>query len=256
MDNTSKKAFKKSFMGGFKKEDVASYIADLAAEHSRELESVREELKVANSKIEDLSSENQALSNEKKDLIKKVDDLSVKVTEGDDAKAELIALKEEYEALNAEKEKLEAEIASLKNEISAKDVKISQYEAKEIELSRSKEQIANLELDARNRSKQLEDDAKARIANELAAHKAYIESENEKLSQYRAKTIAEVEAIVAEVADTYGDTKKAVYEFKTGFKGVVAELARGIDTISDASLGIENAFNALKTECDNMREGK
>ena len=58
------------------------------------------------------------------------------------------------------------------------------------------------------------------------------------------------------MSESYDGTKNAVQDFKIGFKAVVTELARGIDTISDASFNIEDAFNALKADCGNMREGK
>jgi len=78
----------------------------------------------------------------------------------------------------------------------------------------------------------------------------------QKLAAYREKTLSEIENLVAEMSASYDGTKNAVQDFKTGFKAVVTELAREIDTISDASFNIEDAFNALKTDCGNMREVK
>lgn len=256
MDNTSKKLFKKSFMGGFKREDVATYIAEISAEHASETRKLGDELKAAENTNQELASANGVLENEKKDLLNRVDDLSVKVSEGDAAKAELLALKEDYANLKAEKEKMAEEIAALKNALSASEAQISQYQAHEQEVRKSKEQIANLELDARNRATQIENEARADMAAEIAEHKAYIESENQKLDIYREETYSKIETLISKMADSYDNTKNAVYDFKTGFKAVVTELARGIDSISDTSLAIEEAFNELKADCSNMREGK
>ena len=238
MDNTSKKLFKKSFMGGFNREDVANYIADLAGEHSREMGNIKAQLSAAECQAEELGATCKSLENDKKDLLGRVDELSAKVIEGDAAKAELLALKEAYSAMQAENE-------SLKNALSASELKVNEYRTREEEFTRSKEQIANLELDARNRSKQIEEETKSKM-----------DAEMEKLDAYRKGILSEVEALVAEMGSEYQETKNAVNEFKLGFKSVVTDLARGIDTIAESSLGIENAFNALQEKCKNMQEGK
>ena len=58
MDNTSKKLFKKSFVGGFKKEDVANYIAEAATEHAREMDAVMSDMKALEAKNADIISAN------------------------------------------------------------------------------------------------------------------------------------------------------------------------------------------------------
>jgi len=243
-------------MGGFKKEDVANYIAEAATEHAREIDAVKGDIKALETKNAEMTSVNEAQLEEKKNLLSRVDELSVKVSEGEAAKADLFALKEKYADLVTEKENLSSEILTLQNEISAKDAKIAQYEAREQEISRNKEQIANLELDARKRAEQMVEDTKEKMSKELEENRVYIESEKQKLAAYREKTLSEIENLVAEMSASYDGTKNAVQDFKTGFKAVVTELAREIDTISDASFNIEDAFNALKTDCGNMREVK
>ncbi len=256
MDNTSKKLFKKSFVGGFKREDVADYIADLAAKHAQEIEKLQGELKAAETKNSELLSANNDLVGEKKELLSRIDKLTATVAEGDAAKAELLALEEVRANIAADKESLETELASVKNALSASEAKVSEYQAREQEIRKNKEQIANLELEARNRSNRVEEETRNRMASEVAENKAYIDGEIKKLNQYRETVYAEIENLVAEMSESYQSTKDAVGDFKIGFKSVVTELAREIDSISDASLNIEDAFNALSSKCKNMREGQ
>lgn len=256
MDNTSKKLFKKSFMGGFKREDVATYIAELAEEHAREVEALRSEIESAQNKITEMERKSAEDQKKIKELNASVDELSVKAEDGEITKAQLDALKEEFSTVKSEKETLEEEISNLRNEVSARDAKIAQYQSHEQEVRRNKEQIANLELDARKRSEQIEETAKARMEEERAAHKEYIEDEKRKLEEHRETVICEIEALVAKMAASYENTKSAVGDFKVGFKAVVTELAREIDSLSDSSLNVEDALNVLVADCKSIREDK
>lgn len=238
MDNASKKAFKKSAFGGFKREDVVNYIASLSAEHAAEMDKIREELKVAATQNVELKNELSEITAERNELIKKLEDY-------EQISAALADAKEEIAKLSELKERLEAENSELKISCNKMFSELDAYKIKEQEINKSKERIADLELEARRRVSEAEESARVKMAQDAERQRADMEAQVSEFNAYRDEKYAEVERNISDISKAYQNTKAAVGAFKTGFKGVVADLAREIDTLSEASLAVEEAFASL-----------
>ncbi len=231
MGNTSKKMFKKSAFGGFNRDDVASYIASLSEEHTAEVNKIRDELKLSATENIELKNKVSELTTERNELIKKVVDYEEIAELLEQTKAELARVKELYDSFESENRELKTELDILRG--------------REQEVKESKERIADLELEARRRAAQAEESARAKMEAEAERHRADMEAQAAEFNAYRDGKYAEVERNISDISMAYQNTKAAVGNFKTGFKGVVADLAREIDSLSEASLVVEQAFAAL-----------
>ncbi len=241
MGNTSKKMFKKSAFGGFNREDVANYITSLSDKHAAEIDKIRDELKNSATENVELKNGMSELSAECKALKEKVADYEEMTDVLAQTKAELERVCEERKTLLEEKNVLEAQLESATEELNA-------LREREQEVKKSKERIADLELEARRRVAEAEELARAKMEADAERQRADMEAQLSEFNTYRDEKYAEVARNVSDVADAYQTTKAAVATFKTDFKGVVADLAREIDSLSEASLAVEQAFASLNEE--------
>lgn len=238
MDNASKKMFKKSAFGGFNRDDVANYITSLSEEHTAEVNKIREELKLSAQENVELKNKLSELEEKQKELVEKLKDYEEISEALAQTKAELESVCEARKALSEENETLKLQLQNTAAELNV-------LKEREQEVKISKERIADLELEARRRVAEAEESARARMEADAERQRADMEAQVSEFNAYRDGKYAEVERNISEISSAYQSTKAAVGAFKTGFKGVVADLAREIDSLSEASLVVEQAFASL-----------
>lgn len=254
MDNTSKKLFKTSVIGGFNREDVAAYIEHLTNQHVEEMQEIRNQLKAAAAQNITAKEQIDALSKSKSELEARVAELTQCAQDREEIYEALQNAQGENERLESKLRETEANVLSLQKEHDNMANRIAGYVSMEQELNKSKEHIADLELDALRRAAEVEDAARARMQEEIEKHRAEMDEQEAALCAYREKSYAEVEDLVADISGAYLRVKSAVGAFKTGFKEVVSDLAKEIDIISDACGLVEQSFGDLCQRCTAMRE--
>ena len=256
MDNASKKLFKKSVVGGFKKEDVAAYIEQLSAKHAEEIDAIRAELKASATQNIELKNQIEELNRENREMESRIEALAIKEQECVDLSRELEEVKAELLTVNERKVDVESELEAVKADCEEKAKKLAIYMGKEQEINKSKEHIADLELEALSRARNIENETKARMEEEEAQHRVAMEAQVREFNTYRDMKYREVERLISEISGAYQRTKSAVSGFKTGFKSVVADLAREIDIISEASNAVEQSFIELSEKYQNLDENE
>ena len=254
MDNTSKRLFKTSVIGGFKREDVAEYIEYLSNQHMEEMQEVRDQLKVAATQNIAAKEQIEALSRAKAELETRTAELSKRAQDRDELFETLQNVQCERERLASALTAAESELTVLRKEHETMSKRITGYVAMEKEFKKSKEHIADLELDALRRAADVEDAARVRMQQEVEKHLAEMAEQERQFHEYREQNYAEVESLVSDVSSAYLRVKTAVGGFKTGFKEVVADLAKEIDTISEACNLVEQSFGDMRQKCAAMRE--
>lgn len=254
MDNTAKKFFKTSMMGGFNRDDVFAYIESLTNQHCAEMQELKNELKAAASQNITLSEKNAEILQQKNEFETKCITLA-KECENNVELSEKVSIlsTENTELWNTIRER-EAELSAAQKELNEVRIKLQRYQNMEQELNKSKERIADLELSALRRADELEQEVRARMVEEDEKHREQMQIREQAYIDYRKSAYAEVESLVAEISSSYINVKSAVTGFKTGFKAVVTELAQEIDRVSDACNCVENSFGDLCQRCAAMRE--
>lgn len=254
MDNTSKKLFKTSVIGGFNREDVAAYIEYLTNQHVEEMQEIRNQLKAAAAQNITAKEQNDALAKAKAELETRVAELTQCAQDREEIFDMLQNAQGENERMENKLAEAEEKISTLQREHDKMTKRIAGYVSMEQELNKSKEHIADLELDALRRAAEVEDAARARMQEEIEKHRAEMKEQEQELIAYRENSYSEVEDMVADISSAYLRVKSAVGGFKTGFKEVVSDLAKEIDTISDACSLVEQSFGDLCQKCTAMRE--
>lgn len=254
MDNTSKKLFKTAAFGGFNREDVAAYIEQLTNQHTEALQALRNELKASAAQNITLKEQLDSLTEAKADLETQVEELIARSQDRDSLAAALQTAQDEKAQLSSELRDAKDAVSSLREAQTKLETRLRHYTELEQELNKSKEHIADLELDALRRAAEMEDAARVRMQEDEARHRAEMARQNEEFTAYREQQYAEAAALVTDISSAYLRVKSAVGAFKTGFKQVVSDLAREIDTISGACDMVEQSFGELCQKCADMRE--
>ena len=152
MDEQSK-GFRGVVFGGFKREDVLRYIEETDTRYFSETEELRRQLAEAQAAMGELRGQNEKLTEKNAELLERLGQMTL---DTDKIRAKLDEIEKgftlqttEIEAQNARAESLTAENTKLAQ-------KCGEYDA-------SKEKIAEMELSAYRRAKQIEEDAKSEL---------------------------------------------------------------------------------------------
>ena len=134
------KGFRGAVFGGFRREDVLRYIEETDSKYHSETEELRRQLTEAQAALTELGEQNKTLTEKNAELLERGFSLQTGEIEAQNARAEELA---------AENDRLTEENAKLA-------AKCGEYDA-------SKDKIAEMELSAYRRAKQIEEDAKAEL---------------------------------------------------------------------------------------------
>ncbi len=155
-----KKGFRGAMFGGFRREDVLRYIEETDSKYHAETEELRRQLTEAQAAMTELGEQNKTLTGKNAELLERLGEMTL---DTDKIRAQLDQIERgfsmqagEIEAQNTRAQELAAENDRLSAENAKLAAKCGEYDA-------SKEKIAEMELSAYRRAKQIEDDAKAEL---------------------------------------------------------------------------------------------
>ena len=159
MDEQSK-GFRSAWFGGFRREDVMQYIEQTDNQYYTETEELRRQLTEAQSALGELREQNTALTEKNAELLERLGEMTLDTdkirAQPDEIEKGFSLQTTEIEAQNTRAEELAAENDRLTAENAKLAAKCGQYDA-------SKDKIAEMELSAYRRAKQLEEDARTEL---------------------------------------------------------------------------------------------
>ena len=154
------KGFRSAVFGGFRREDVLRYIEETDAKYYEESERLRGSLDDAQTAMGELRGQNEKLTEKNAELLERLGAMTLDM---DRIQAQLDEIEKgfslqttEIEAQNARAAQLAAENDRLTSENAKLSAKCGEYDA-------TREKIAEMELSAYRRAKQIEEDAKVEL---------------------------------------------------------------------------------------------
>lgn len=221
---------------GFRREDVVKYIEQTDSKYHTETEELRRQLTEAQAALGELRSQNEALTEKNAELLERLGEMTL---DTDKIRAQLDEIEQgfslqttEIEAQNARAQELVSENDRLTTENIKLAAKCGQYDA-------SKDKIAEMELSAYRRAKQMEEDAKAELQKLRRQSAEMIEqvrrqldatrenyrtvlARNQQESAEMAKKASEVLGEIDRISATLG--KSAAAGGKNGLRDVLGNL--------------------------------
>ena len=154
------RGFRSAFFGGFKREDVLQYIEQTDSKYYSETEELRRQLTEAQTAMSELRTQNETLTEKNAELLERLGQMTL---DTDKIRAQLDRIEQgfslqttEIEAQNERAEALAAENDRLREENAKLADKCGEYDA-------SKDKIAEMELSAYRRAKQIDEDARVEL---------------------------------------------------------------------------------------------
>lgn len=230
---TGKKVFRKSFIGGFSKEDVNKYIAEASEKFTAEKEELSGRLAATEEKNRIQSAELSAANDRIASLTKESE--------------ELAALREKYAELekslsekSEEAEKLSFENALLKK----KEAALSEVER---EYSARKTELAEIEISARSRANEIIAEAE----NNAARIRAELERE---LSEKKRSFEAERRCAISETGDTVAAVTKLIVALKTEVESMDIKILRMSDSLRTNVLSLSDAVTNANDKVEGITD--
>lgn len=231
--DTEKKMFRKSFLGGFSKEDVNNYIAEASEKFNEEKEELSEKLAAAEEKNRTLSAGITAANQRIEALTKESEELSA-------LRAEFAELQKKYEEKTAEAASLSTENTVLK----AREAALSEVER---EYSSRKAELAEIEISARSRAT----DIVAEAENNASRIRAELERT---LSEKKRGFEDEKRALLAETGDTVSAVTKLLSALKTEVEGMDIRILRMSDSLRTNILSLSDAVSNANDKAESVTE--
>lgn len=231
--DTEKKMFRKSFLGGFSKEDVNKYIADASEKFNEEKEELSARLKEAEDKNRVFSAEISAANERIEALTKESEELSV--------------LRSEYAELQRRYAEKTAEVAELSTEntvLKAREAALSEVER---EYASRKAELADIEISARSRANDIVSDAE----NNAAKTKAELERTlSEKMREFEG----EKKSLIAETGETVAAVTKLLSALKTEVESMDIKILRMSDSLRTNILALSDAVVNANDKAESVTE--
>ena len=229
------KGFRSAVFGGFRREDVLRYIEETDAKYYEESERLRSSLDDAQTAMGELRGQNEKLTEKNAELLERLGAMTLDM---DRIQAQLDEIEKgfslqttEIEAQNERAETLAAENDRLTSENAKLSAKCGEYDA-------TKEKIAEMELSAYRRAKQIEEDAKIEL---------------QKLRRKSLETIEQVRRQLDTTKENYRTVLARNQQESAEMARKAGEVLGEIDKIS-AALGKKDA-EPVKTEPDKSKNG-
>lgn len=236
MDEQSK-GFRSAWFGGFKREDVMQYIEQTDSKYYAETEELRRQLTEAQSALGELREQNETLTEKNAELLERLGEMTL---DTDKIRAQLDEIEKgfslqttEIEAQNSRAQELAAENDRLTAENARLAAKCGQYDA-------SKDKIAEMELSAYRRAKQIEEDAKTEL---------------QKLRRQSAEMIEQVKRQLDATKENYRTVLARSQQESAEMARKAGEVLGEIDRIT-AALGkgeADRAKSGLRNVLNNLR---
>lgn len=227
--------FRSAIFGGFNREDVLHYIEQTDTKYYTETAELRRQLTEAQAAMEELRAQNEKLTAKNAELLERLGEMTL---DTDKIRAQLDQIESgfslqatEIEAQNARAAQLAAENDRLTSENAKLSAKCGEYDA-------TKEKIAEMELSAYRRAKQIEEDAKIEL---------------QKLRRKSLETIEQVRRQLDTTKENYRTVLARNQQESAEMARKAGEVLGEIDKIS-AALGKKDA-EPVKTEPDKSKNG-
>ena len=231
------KGFRSAVFGGVRREDVLRYIEETDAKYYEESERLRSSLDDAQTAMGELRGQNEKLTEKNAELLERLGAMTLDM---DRIQAQLDEIEKgfslqttEIEAQNERAETLAAENDRLTSENAKLAAKCGEYD-------QSKDKIAEMELSAYRRAKQIEEDAKTEL---------------QKLRRQSLETIEQVRRQLEETKENYRVMLARSQQESQEMARRAGEVIGEIDRIS-ASLGkntTEKSKNGLRDVLNSLR---
>ena len=229
------RGFRSAIFGGFNREDVMHYIEETDTKYYTETAELRSQLTEAQSAMNELRTQNEALTAKNAELLERLGEMTL---DTDKIRAQLDQIESgfslqatEIEAQNARAAQLAAENDRLTSENAKLSAKCGEYDA-------TREKIAEMELSAYRRAKQIEEDAKVEL---------------QKLRRKSMETIEQVRRQLDATKENYRTVLARNQQESAELPRKAGEVLGEIDKIS-ASLGKKDG-EASHPEPDKTKNG-
>ncbi len=219
MEEIETKAFRSVLVGGFSKEDVNSYIENLARKNAEETEKLRAE-------IESLRAEAESLA--------------AKVREAEESKEKAIR---ETESKLSEKEN---ELEAARSEMGELTGRIDSLTKVETEYAGRKEQLADIEITARARAEEIIAAAEADAEEKRRALERELNDRERAFEAKKAQMLRETSDVFANLARTYS-------ALKADIDTVDARISRITDSVRDGTISLVSACAAAQDKLSDIR---
>ena len=147
------RGFRSAIFGGFNREDVMHYIEETDTKYYTETAELRSQLTEAQSAMNELRTQNEALTAKNAELLERLGEMTL---DTDKIRAQLDQIESGFSLQATEIEAQNARAAQLAAENARLSAKCGEYDA-------TREKIAEMELSAYRRAKQIEEDAKVEL---------------------------------------------------------------------------------------------
>ncbi|MBR5543085.1 MAG: hypothetical protein IKU65_03205 [Oscillospiraceae bacterium] len=210
METTEKKAFRKSFLGGFSKQDVNNYIVESTEKYTAQIKEAEEKL---------LAAEGDRA------------ELSKKLAAAEDELSFLYGIKEKYDTLVIEAKEAADKLSALESSLSEKNTELEALRARVSELSgieseyiTRKTELADIEISARSRAGEIisEAEREANARREALSEELYLRTRD--FEEKREEALREM-----------GDTMSGVSRLVDSLKGEVDSMDLRIARIADSA---------------------
>ena len=226
------KGFRSAVFGGFRREDVLRYIEETDAKYYEESERLRSSLDDAQTAMGELRGQNEKLTEKNAELLERLGAMTLDM---DRIQAQLDEIEKGFSLQTTE---IEAQNERAENDrLTSENAKLA---AKCGEYDQSKDKIAEMELSAYRRAKQIEEDAKTEL---------------QKLRRQSLETIEQVRRQLEETKENYRVMLARSQQESQEMARRAGEVIGEIDRIS-ASLGkntTEKSKNGLRDVLNSLR---
>ena len=231
------RGFRSAIFGGFNREDVMHYIEETDTKYYTETAELRSQLTEAQSAMNELRTQNEALTAKNAELLERLGEMTL---DTDKIRAQLDQIESGFSLQATEIEAQNARAAQLAAENAKLSAKCGEYDA-------TREKIAEMELSAYRRAKQIEEDAKVEL---------------QKLRRKSMETIEQVRRQLDATKENYRTVLARNQQESAEMARKAGEVLGEIDKIS-ASLGKKDgeaphpepdkAKNGLREVLNNLR---
>lgn len=150
------KGFKVSLMGGFNREDVLQYIEQAAKESGERIAALQQKAELLRSERDELREKNEILSQKNADLLERLGEMTV----ADEKLQEAVAKHEQQAAADANSlRSVRARVRTLEQENASLAGQVGELAALCADFDASKKNLAEMELSAHRRAKEVEERA-------------------------------------------------------------------------------------------------
>ena len=219
------RGFRSAIFGGFNREDVLHYIEETDTKYYTETAELRSQLTEAQSAMNELRTQNEALTAKNAELLERLGEMTL---DTDKIRAQLDQIESGFSLQATE---IEAENDRLTSENAKLSAKCGEYDA-------TREKIAEMELSAYRRAKQIEEDAKVEL---------------QKLRRKSMETIEQVRRQLDATKENYRTVLARNQQESAEMARKAGEVLGEIDKIS-ASLGKKDG-DAPHPEPDKTKNG-